>query len=74
MNFNNYTIKTQEIIQKSQSLAKEFGHSQIENEHIFKAIILIDENVIPFLLKKTNINEEIVKKILDKELESFVIV
>jgi len=72
MNFNNYTIKTQEIIQKSQSLAQEFGHSQIENEHIFKAIILIDENVIPFLLKKTNINEEIVKKILDKELESFV--
>ncbi len=72
MNFNNYTIKSQEIIQKSQSLAQEFGHSQIENEHIFKAIILIDENVIPFLLKKTNINEEIVKKILDKELESFV--
>jgi ATP-dependent Clp protease ATP-binding subunit ClpB len=72
MNFNNYTIKSQEIIQKSQSLAQEFGHSQIENEHIFKAIILIDENVIPFLLKKTNINEDLVKKILDKELESFV--
>ena len=72
MNFNNYTIKSQEVIQKSQSLAKEFGHSQIENEHIFKAIIVIDENVIPFLLKKTNINEDLVKKILDKELESFV--
>jgi ATP-dependent Clp protease ATP-binding subunit ClpB len=72
MNFNNYTIKSQEVIQKSQSLAQEFGHSQIENEHIFKAIILIDENVIPFLLKKTNINEDLVKKILDKELESFV--
>ena len=72
MNFNNYTIKSQEIIQKSQSLAQEFSHSQIENEHIFKAIILIDENVIPFLLKKTNINEDLVKKILDKELESFV--
>ena len=72
MNFKNYTIKSQEVIQKSQSLAQEFGHSQIENEHIFKAIILIDENVIPFLLKKTNINEDLVKKILDKELESFV--
>ena len=72
MNFNNYTIKSQEVIHKSQSLDQEFGHSQIENEHIFKAIILIDENVIPFLLKKTNINEDLVKKILDKELESFV--
>ena len=62
MNFNNYTIKSQEIIQKSQSLAQEFSHSQIENEHIFKAIILIDENVIPFLLKKTVAFPRIIQK------------
>jgi len=74
MNFNNFTTKSQEIIQKSQFLAQEFGHSKIENEHIFKAILLVDKNVIPFLLKKTNINKDLVKTILDKELESFVIV
>ena len=62
MNFNNYTIKSQEVIHKSQSLAQEFGHSQIENEHIFKAIILIDENVIPFLLKKRILTMTLLKK------------
>ena len=53
MNFNNYTIKSQETIQQAQQLAQEFGHGQIENEHIFKAITIVDENVLPFLLKKT---------------------
>ena len=52
MNFNNYTIKSQETIQQAQELAQEFSHTQIENEHIFKAITIVDENVLPFLLKK----------------------
>ncbi|WP_348661903.1 Clp protease N-terminal domain-containing protein, partial [Croceibacter atlanticus] len=54
MNFNNYTIKSQEAIQQAQQLAQEMGHQQIENEHIFKAIATVDENVTPFLLKKLN--------------------
>ena len=71
MNFNNYTIKSQETIQRAQELAQSLGHQQIENEHIFKAIILVDENVTPFILKKLNVNLEILKQILDKQLESF---
>jgi ATP-dependent Clp protease ATP-binding subunit ClpB len=71
MNFNNYTIKSQETVQQAQQLAQELGHNQIENEHIFKAITLVDENVLPFLLKKLNINPEVVQQILDKQLESF---
>jgi len=71
MNFNNYTIKSQETIQRAHELAQSFGHQQIENEHIFKAIILVDENVTPFILKKLNVNLEILKQILDKQLESF---
>ena len=43
MNFNNYTIKSQETVQQAQQLAQELGHNQIENEHIFKAIALVDE-------------------------------
>ena len=70
MNFNNYTIKSQETVQQAQQLAQEFGHNQIENEHIFKAISLVDENVLPFLLKKLNINMDLVQQILDKQLES----
>ena len=71
MNFNNFTIKSQEIIQKAQTLAQELSHNQIENEHIFKSITLVDKNVIPFLFKKTNINLESIKTTLDKLLKSF---
>ena len=71
MNFNNYTIKSQETIQQAQQLAQSYGHNQIENEHIFKAISLVDENVLPFILKKLNINLDVVQQILDKQLESY---
>ena len=71
MNFNNYTTKSQETIQLAQQLAQSFGHNQIENEHIFKALTQVDENVLPFLLKKLNINIDVVTQILDKQLESF---
>ncbi|MBC2845439.1 ATP-dependent chaperone ClpB [Winogradskyella flava] len=71
MNFNNYTIKSQEAIQQAQELAQGFGHQQIENEHIFKALFDVDENVLPFLLKKLNVNVSMLQQILDKELESF---
>lgn len=71
MNFNNYTIKSQEAIQRAQQIAQSFSHQQIENEHIFKALFDVDENVLPFLLKKLNVNIPILQQILDKELESF---
>ncbi len=70
MNFNNYTTKSQETIQMAQQIAQGFGHNQIENEHIFKALTQVDENVLPFLLKKLNINLNVVNQILDKQLES----
>ena len=71
MNLNNYTTKSQETIQMAQQIAQGFGHNQIENEHVFKALTQVDENVLPFLLKKLNINITILNQILDKQLESF---
>jgi ATP-dependent Clp protease ATP-binding subunit ClpB len=71
MNFNNYTTKSQETIQQAQQLAQGYGNQQIENEHIFKALLIVDENVLPFTLKKLNINIAIVQQILDKQLEGF---
>jgi len=71
MNFNNFTIKSQEAIQRAQQLAQEHDHQQIENEHLFKAIAEVDENVLPFILKKLNVNASLVYQILDKELQSF---
>ncbi len=71
MNFNNFTIKSQEAIQQAQQIAQAYGNQQIENEHILKAIFEVDENVTPFILKKLNVNLVTLKQILDKQLESF---
>ena len=71
MNFNNYTIKSQEAIQQAQQIAQEYGHQHIENEHLFKAIFDVDENVLPFILKKLNVNISMLQQALDKQLESF---
>ena len=68
MNINNYTTKAQETIQLSQKIAQAFGHNQIENEHLFKALIQVDENVLPFILKKLNINMVLVMQTLEKHL------
>ncbi|MFD2602085.1 ATP-dependent chaperone ClpB [Flavobacterium suzhouense] len=71
MNFANFTIKSQEAIQRAQQIAQSFGHQQIENEHIVKAILEVDENVTPFLLKKLNVNLQLFTQILDSTLQSF---
>jgi len=71
MNFNNFTIKSQEAIQRAQQIAQSYGHQQIENEHIVKAIFEVDENVTPFLLKKLNVNISLLQQILDSTLQSF---
>ena len=71
MNFNNYTIKSQEAIQQAQQLAQSFENQQIENEHIFKALFNVDENVLPFILKKLNVNVNVLEQALDKQLESY---
>ena len=71
MNFNNFTIKSQEAVQQAQELAQGYGHQQIENEHIFKAILEVDENVTPFLLQKLDVNVNLLKQILESTLTSF---
>lgn len=71
MNFNNYTIKSQEALQQAQQLAQGYGHQHIENEHLYKAISHVDENVLPFILKKLNVNTTLLDQILEKELERY---
>lgn len=71
MNINKFTIKSQEAIQLSQQLAQREGQQQIENEHIFKAIFEVDENVAPFILKKLNVNVPLFLQILNSIIQSF---
>ena len=71
MNPNQFTIKAQEVIAKAQQLVQEYGHQQIENEHIFKAILEVDKNVLPFILKKLSVNQTLLTDILASTLQSF---
>jgi ATP-dependent Clp protease ATP-binding subunit ClpB len=71
MNINKFTTKSQEAIQQSQQLAQRYGQQQIENEHIFKAIFDVDENVTPFILKKLNVNVPLFLQVLDSTIQSF---
>ena len=71
MNINKFTIKSQEALQQAQQIAQSFGQQQVENEHLFKGILEVDENVTPFILKKLNVNVELFKKIVDSTIQSF---
>ena len=71
MNFNKFTIKSQEAVQQAQQIAESYGHQQIENSHILKGIFEVDENVTPHILKKLGINVDLLKSLIDKTLESY---
>ncbi|MES2733136.1 MAG: ATP-dependent chaperone ClpB [Bacteroidota bacterium] len=68
MNFNNYTIKAQEVIQKASEIALANTQQAIETGHLLKAVLTSDENMMSFLLKKLNIN----RNILDSKLEEII--
>ncbi|PCH49202.1 MAG: ATP-dependent chaperone ClpB [Flavobacteriaceae bacterium] len=71
MNFNKFTIKSQEAVQKGQQIAESLGHQQIENSHILKGIFKVDENVTPFIFKKLGVNIDLLKSLIDKTLGSY---
>jgi ATP-dependent Clp protease ATP-binding subunit ClpB len=71
MNFNNFTIKSQEAVQRAQQIAQGFDHQQIENAHILKGILEVDENATPFILKKLGVNVELFNATLDNIIQSF---
>lgn len=70
MDFNKFTIKSQQAIQNAQTIAMENGHQSVETTHLLKGILRADENVVPHLFKKLNINSDAVDRALDKMIES----
>ena len=56
MNFNQFTLKAQEAVQQAQQLATQNGQQAVETGHLLKGVLEVDENVLPFLLKKLSVN------------------
>jgi len=71
MNFNNFTIKSQEAVQKAMEIAAVKQNQAIETSHLLKGILIVDENVIPYLLKKLNVNLDSFTRELDRILDSY---
>ncbi|WP_420317372.1 ATP-dependent chaperone ClpB [Ekhidna sp.] len=71
MNFNNYTIKAQEALQKATEIASGGGHQVIETGHLLKAILQSDENLISFLLKKLGANKPMIEGPLDDLINGY---
>jgi ATP-dependent Clp protease ATP-binding subunit ClpB len=68
MNLNNFTIKSQEAIHKAQELSFGNQNAQIETSHLLKGLLLVDENVVQFLLKKIGVNTSQLETRLDELL------
>ncbi len=66
MNFEKYTIKSQQVLQKAAEIATSFGQQAIEPGHLLKALLMTDENVISFLVKKLGLNKNLLTTKLDE--------
>ena len=71
MNFNNFTIKSQEVIQKAIELCRQNGQQAIEPAHILKALIQESETIVNFIFQKLGANLNAVNIALDKDIASF---
>jgi ATP-dependent Clp protease ATP-binding subunit ClpB len=71
MNFNNFTIKAQEVVQKSIELARQKNQQAIEPAHIMKSILKEAESITDFLFQKMGVNTQNLNTILDKEIDSY---
>ncbi|MFZ4435775.1 MAG: ATP-dependent chaperone ClpB [Flavobacterium psychrophilum] len=71
MNLAKFTTKSQEAIQQAQLLAQGMEHAQIENEHVLRAILDVDQHVTPFLLKKTQVNIAALTNQIASTLQSY---
>ena len=70
MNLEKLTLKSQEALQKAQTIVTAVGQQSIELVHLLKGIIESDDTATPFIMKKLGVNLELIKQLLDKQIES----
>ncbi len=71
MNFNNFTIKSQEAVQQAVELVQSKGQQVVETPHLFKGIMLKGEEVTQFLFGKLGVNISTLNTVVDNMIESF---
>ena len=71
MNFNNFTIKSQEAVQEALNLAQSRGQQTIETAHVLHGVMKVGENVTNFIFQKLGMNGQQIALVLDKQIDSF---
>ncbi|MDR0814722.1 MAG: ATP-dependent chaperone ClpB [Bacteroidales bacterium] len=71
MNLNQFTIKSQEVVQMAFQAAQERGHQAVDTGHLLKALFSESEDVATFLLKKMNVNTDRVLSVADSIVASY---
>lgn len=70
MNFNNFTIKSQEAIQKAVEITREAGQQAIEPVHLLKGVVQEGDSLVKFIFQKVGANINTVNMQLDREIAS----
>ena len=70
MNFNNFTIKSQEAVQQAIQLVQSRGQQVIEPEHLLAGVLKVGENVTNFIFQKLGMNGQQVSMVLDRQIAS----
>lgn len=68
MNFQNFTIKGQEVVQEAVKVAQGNGQQYIEPAHLMKGILKVGENVVDFIFSKMGMNKAVVEQVVDREV------
>ncbi len=71
MNFNNYTIKSQEALQKASEIAAGNQQQAIETGHLLQAVLMTDESLISFILKKLGVTKSLIESNLEEIISSY---
>ncbi len=70
MNFNNFTIKSQEAIQKAVEIAKGSGNQAIEPVHLLKGLMTEGDSLMQFIFQKVGANMGVVMSQVDRAIAS----
>ena len=70
MNFNNFTIKSQEAVQEAVNLTQTRGQQAIEPVHLLAGMLKVGENVTNFIFQKLGMNAQQVTLVIDKQIDS----
>ena len=70
MNFNNFTIKSQEAVQEAVNLTQTRGQQAIEPVHLLAGVLKVGENVTNFIFQKLGMNAQQVTLVIDKQIDS----